>query len=147
MTKLKVLMIRERDEMLLVSSCCPRLGGDFTRFRSKKKGVEYMFADRRKTMKEMGAIYLAIKERFGESAEIVLMDPRNGFPLLWHLGRDVFSYRPPLGKALRVLTVSFPFPAVVANGRLIASGEMDDPEAIVGLIEETCVSAQGGVAQ
>lgn len=141
MRKLSVVLIRERDEMLLVSSCCPRLGGDFTRFRSKQKGVEYIFAERRKTMQEMGAIYMAIKERFGETVEVLTMDPRNGFPLFWHLGKDVFSYRPPLKKALRVLTVSFVFPAVVANGRLIVSGELGDPDSIVELIAQTCQAA------
>ena len=141
MRNLKILLIRERDEMLLVSSCCPRLGGDFTHFRSKQKGVEYIFSERRKTMKEMGAVYMAIKERFGEETEVLTMDPRNGFPLLWHLGRDVIAYRPPLKRALRLLAVAFPFPAVVANGHLIASGELGDPEAIVGKIEEVCEAA------
>lgn len=146
MTKLKVLLIRERDEMLLVSSCCPRLGGDFTRFRSQEKGVEYIFADRRKTMQEMGAVYMAIKERFGEAAEVMTMDPRNGFPLFWHLGRDVLAYRPPWKKALRVLTASFAFPAVVANGKLITSGELEDPDTILERIEEACAQDLGGRA-
>lgn len=136
MKKLKVLLIRERDEMLLVSSCCPRLGGDFTRFRSPEKGVEYIFAERRKTMQEMGAVYMAIKERFGEAVEVMTMDPRNGFPLFWHLGRDVLEFRPPFMKALRVITASFAFPAIVANGRLITSGELEDPDTIVEKIEE-----------
>lgn len=134
MRRLKVLMIRERDELFVVSSCCPRLGGDFNKFLIGGR-VEYAFPERRKIMKELGALYMRLKEAFGEEIEIEYIDPRNYLPLFVRLIKDVLEFRPSFLHALRVITLAFPFPAIIANGRLIASYQIEEPERIVGKLK------------
>jgi len=55
------------------------------------------------------------------------VDPRNQLYLVPKLLADVFRYRPPLLEALRTLFMVFAVPAVIANGRVVYSGDI--PEA------------------
>jgi len=130
MTTVSVVLIREKDEELFSSSCCPRLGGDFRMFRTQD-GLEHAFPERRKVMKEMGAVYMRLKEAFGDRARVQYIDPRNYIVLMHRLLTDVLTYKPPLLTAFKLLTLSFPFPAVIVNGRLLMAREIGDPEEIV----------------
>ena len=55
------------------------------------------------------------------------VDPRNNLYLIPKLLADVIRYRPPLLEALRALFMVFGVPAVIANGRVVYSGDI--PEA------------------
>lgn len=135
MKTFSVVLIREKDEELFSSSCCPRLGGDFRLFRTQD-GFEHAFPERRKVMKEMGAVYMRLKEAFGDQARVQYIDPRNYIALMHRMFTDVLTYKPPLSTALKLLTLSFPFPAIIVNGRLLMAKEIGDPEEVVEKVRE-----------
>lgn len=126
--KPSVLLVREWEQQLTGSGCCGKLEGDFLGC-----GEGAVFRDRRELMERMGRVYRAIKERFGDTVELQIVDPRN-VGLLLMLARDLLAFRPGLGPALATLS-RLPKQGVIANGRLIDRSPDPDPERIVQLLD------------
>lgn len=125
-----VLLIREWEQQMSSSGCCGRLEGDVL----LQQGVR-CFPERRENMEEMGPLYRALRDRWGDAIDLHVVDPRNLPTLLGLLWRDVRARRVgPLG-ALRTLfgvTVT----SVVVDGRIVSRGRwptVDGVEAALGL--------------
>ena len=93
-----------------------------------------MFTERRRAMEGAGALYRALRSRYGDEVEIRVVDPRNLVSLLPLLFRDFRRHRVPLRDLLRTL-FGFRVNAVVADGRLVSSASWSDPEAVLDELE------------
>lgn len=131
-----VILVREWEAQMTSSGCCGRLEGDFL-----IRDGSPMFPERRANMDAMGPLYRAIRDRFGPSVEIEVVDPRSALGLAMLLIRDFWSFRVGLGEALRTL-VKLPVQGVVLNGRLVARGEWPDPEWVLQLLDAAVAEAE-----
>lgn len=111
------------------SGCCGRLEGDFP-FCEGKPDVA---RERRAVMERMGPLYMALRDRLGDTADIEVVDPRN-VSLFFLLVRDFWRYRVGLAEALRTLA-RIPIQAVIVNGRLVARGEWPEAAGVVAAVE------------
>jgi hypothetical protein len=127
--KPSVLLIREWEAQMSGSGCCGRLEGDFLLCDGQSFAPE-----RRAVMERMGPLYLALRKRLGDTAEIEVVDPRN-VSLFFLLLRDFRRYGIGLGDALRTLA-RIPVQAVVVNGRVVARGEWPDVEQVIAALEQ-----------
>jgi hypothetical protein len=123
-----VILIREWEAQMSGSGCCGRIEGDFLQCANQP-----VAAERRAVMERMGPLYKALRERFGDSADIDVVDPRNA-TLLFMLLRDFFAFRVGLREALRTLA-RIPIQAVVVNGRIVARGEWPAFEDVAAVID------------
>jgi hypothetical protein len=124
-----VILIREWEAQTSGSGCCGRLEGDFLTCGESQP----VAAERRAVMERMGPLYQALRRRFGEVADIEVVDPRN-VTLLFLLIRDFWTFRVGVGSALRTLA-RIPIQAVVVNGRIVARGEWPEVEDVAAIIE------------
>ncbi len=128
-TRPSVILIREWEAQITGSGCCGRLGGDFL----TREG-EPVFRERRACMETMAPLSRTLRERFGDSIELQVLDPRNP-ALMFILLRDFWAFRVGFVEALKT-TAKLPIQAVVVNGRLISRGEWPDPPEVVQILEE-----------
>lgn len=124
-----VILVREWEEQLSGSGCCGKLAGDFTRCPEGRT-----FPERREVMERMGEVYRALRERFGDRAELQVVDPRNA-GLFFLLLRDFHRFGVGLGAALGTL-LRLPKQAVIVNGRLVDRAERPDPARAVAAVDE-----------
>ncbi len=75
-----------------------------------------------------------LREKFGDTIELQVVDPRNP-ALLFLLLRDFWAFRVGLVEALKT-AARLPVQAVVLNGRLVSRGEWPDPLEVVQMLEE-----------
>lgn len=135
-----VLLIREWEGQTSGSGCCGRLEGDLPFCEQQTFAPE-----RRAVMERMGPLYLALRQRFGSSIELEVVDPRN-VSLLFLLLRDFWRYGVGLAAALHTIS-RIPIQAVVVNGRIVARGEWPDPDVVVRKLErEGAVSRAEGAS-
>ncbi|MGD2047089.1 MAG: hypothetical protein PVJ80_14675 [Gemmatimonadota bacterium] len=120
-----ILLIREWEGQTSGSGCCGRLEGDFLSCGDSQP----VAAERRSVMERMGPLYLSLRERLGDSAEIEVVDPRN-VSLFFLLIRDFWRFRVGLLDAIRTLA-GIPVQAVVVNGRVVARGEWPTAEKVI----------------
>jgi len=123
-----VILIREWEAQVSGSGCCGRLEGDFLQCESQP-----VAAERRAVMERMGPLYTSLRQRFGDTAVIDVVDPRN-VTLLFMLLRDFFAFRVGFLEALRTLA-RIPIQAVVVNGRIVARGEWPAFEVVAAVID------------
>ncbi len=128
-TRPSVILIREWEEQLSGSGCCGRVEGDFLTSQG-----EPTFRERRACMEAMAPLSRALRERFGDTIELQVVDPRNSF-LVFMLLRDFWAFRVGLVEALKTIS-RIPIQAVVVNGRLVSRGEWPDPLEVVQILEE-----------
>jgi len=128
-TRPSVILIREWEAQITGSGCCGRLGGDFL----TREG-EPVFRERRACMETMAPLSRTLRETFGDSIELQVLDPRNP-ALMFILLRDFWAFRVGFLEALKT-TVKLPIQAVVVNGRLVSRGEWPDPLEVVQILEE-----------
>jgi hypothetical protein len=132
-----VILIREWEAQMSGSGCCGRIEGDFLNCESQP-----VAAERRAVMERMGPLYKSLRKRFGDTADIDVVDPRNA-TLLFMLIRDFFAYRVGLAEAVRTLA-RIPIQAVVVNGRIVARGEWPAFEDVAAVIDgEAAAKAVG----
>jgi hypothetical protein len=124
-----VLLVREWEQQLSGSGCCGRLEGDVL-----SQGGEHLFAERRRIMERMGPVYRAIRERFGDTVSVMVVDPRNQIVLLPRLLRDFVRYRVGWRDALHTLR-GLSTIAVIVNGRLFARGAWPETESLLAQLE------------
>ena len=127
--KPSVILIREWEEQLTGSGCCGRVGGDFL----TRQG-EPTFPERRACMEAMAPLSRTLREKFGDTIELQVVDPRNP-ALLFLLLRDFWAFRVGLVEALKT-AARLPVQAVVLNGRLVSRGEWPDPLEVVQILDE-----------
>ena len=89
------------------------------------------FAPTRSVMNEVGEIYLALRRKFGDGAEIDVVDPRNAVYLIPALLRDYRRFRPPLGVFLKTLLFGISPASVIVNGRALYVGDLPTPEDLI----------------
>lgn len=111
-----VILVREWEQQMSSSGCCGRLEGDVLLWRGER-----CFPERRAHMESAGGLYRAIQERFGDTVQVHVVDPRNLPGLLPMLLRDFWRHRVPARTALRTLS-AMTVTTVVVNGRLFSSG-------------------------
>jgi hypothetical protein len=131
-----VILVREWEGQMSSSGCCGRLEGDFL----SSDGCP-VFEERRANMNAMGPLYRAIRERFGDSVEIEVVDPRSFLSLLALLVHDFRAFHVGIGEAFRTLT-HLPVQGVVVNGRLVAQGEWPDASEILDRLEQAFAEAR-----
>jgi hypothetical protein len=134
-----VILIREWEAQMSGSGCCGRLEGDFLTGHQSQP----ILAERRAVMERMGPLYKSLRERFGDTADVQVVDPRN-WTLFFLLLRDFWTFRVGLGEALRTLA-RLPIQAVVVNGRIVARGAWPQADAVASLIQAECSLAQTAV--
>ena len=128
-TRPSVLLIREWEEQTTGGGCCGRVEGDFL----SREG-EPTFRERRACMESMAPLSRTLREKFGDTIELQVVDPRNP-ALIFLLLRDFWAFRVGLVEALKTIGW-LPVQAVVVNGRLLSRGEWPDPPEVVRILEE-----------
>lgn len=131
-----VILVREWERQMSSSGCCGRLEGDFLVSRGER-----CFPERRRVMEGMGPLYRRLRDRYGSSVDLHVVDPRNLVSLLPLLIRDARAHGGGVWSALRTL-FGLPVTGVVVNGRLVARGRWPEPEEI----EEALGEVAHGVA-
>jgi hypothetical protein len=86
-------------------------------------------------MESMGSLYRAVRERFGDTVELQVVDPRSWPTLLTLLVRDVYRQKVGFGALFRTL-LRLPVRGVVVNGRLVARNEWPPKEVVFRAVEE-----------
>lgn len=124
-----LILVRESDQQMSGSGCCGRIEGDAVLW--DQEGC--VFGDRREKMLRVGEIYRAVREAFGHSVEITIIDPRNLVSFIPFVVRDAFRYRVPVTTALQALT-STSLSTAVFDGQLLYYGRIPSPAEVVELI-------------
>ena len=127
-----VVLVREWEQQMSSSGCCGRLEGDVL----LQQGVR-CFPERRAIMEEMGPLYRALRERWGDVIDVHVVDPRNLPTLLGLLWREVRAGRVGLLGALRTL-FGVSVTSVIVDGRLVSRGRwptVGEVEAALGLAD------------
>lgn len=130
MVKPSVLFVREWEQQMSSSGCCGRLEGDFLNWNGSS-----CFPERRRIMEEAGSVYREIREKYGDTVELRIVDPRNWPALLPILVRDFRRHHVPIREALKTLT-GLTVNALVVNGRLVSQGDWPDQERVAGVLSE-----------
>ncbi|MFT5239317.1 MAG: hypothetical protein ACI9OU_000978 [Candidatus Promineifilaceae bacterium] len=134
MTTVSLIFIRETAEQLTGSACCGKVEGD-----AADSDTSANFRATRADQYSHAALIRFIRDRFGaegaQAPDITIVDPRNQLYLGPKLIREVFRHRPHGLSGLRTVLQCFAVPAIILNGRVIASGNAaPDPEAICNTI-------------
>ena len=122
--KPSIILIREWEAQMSGSGCCGRLQGDVLSIGDRR-----VFPERRRVMEAMGPLYRAIRQRYGDSIDLLVVDPRNWVSLMTRLVRDFVRSRVPLGEIWRTLR-GISTVTVVLNGRIVARGDWPKPEIV-----------------
>ncbi len=85
-------------------------------------------------MEAMAPLSRTLRERFGDTIELQVVDPRNAF-LMFLLLRDCWVFRVGFLETLKTIG-RLPVQAVVVNGRLVSRGEWPDPIEVVRILED-----------
>ena len=117
-----VILVRESAEP--IGGCCRIPQGSLV---STKE--DPAFASQRAIIDSLGAVYQALRQRFGRAIDVQVVDPRNiALPIL--LMRDLFAHRVGFRDGLRTLA-QIPQHAVIVNGRIVDESEAPDALAVV----------------
>jgi hypothetical protein len=135
-----VILIREWEQQMSSSGCCGRIEGDLLGGAGGR-----VFAERRRAMEAMGPLYRAVRERFGDAVDLLVVDPRNMIAWLPRVLRDFVRYRVRPAEAVRTLS-GVSTVAVVVNGRLHARGTWPDPAAFVASLTALAGTGRGSDA-
>ena len=138
-TRPSVIFVREWDQQLSSSGCCGRVEGDFLGTGTVRERV---FSERRECMQDVGVLYRALRDEFGEDVEIRVLDPRNLVslvPILWGEGR---RHGVPVPERLAtVLRVSVNM--LIVNGRIVARGGWPGPSELLDRVSDRASTAPG----
>ena len=115
MTKDRVIIVREQDE--LVAACCVPFEGEFIR----EIGKVDLFINNTQAIQTTGELYNRLKQEYGDSIDIDVVDPRNPGYLFPRLIKDIIRYKVSSIQALKTI-FALRSPAVVLNGKLLMSG-------------------------
>lgn len=126
----RLILVREWDAQMTGSGCCGRLTGAHTPL-----GGAADFAHTRRHMRDAGAIYRALRERFPE-IELVVVDPRNALWLLPAVWRDARAAGRRRHEALRNVLRAQAAAAVILDGTVLFAGRLPPKETVVAEVGE-----------
>lgn len=116
----RVVLVREWDEQMSGSGCCGRLGSETVDVLSESAPDPY--ARSRGDMERMGAVYRALRDRFGaDEVELTVVDPRNTVWLLPTIWRDARRRGLSVPVTLRQLNAATAACALVCDGLVLAT--------------------------
>lgn len=124
-----LILVRECDQQMSGSGCCGRIEGDATFWDTEGN----VFAERRAKMNQVGEIYRAVRNAFGNDVEITVVDPRNLVSFLPLVVRDKFRFDVPVLTAIRAMGATS-LSSAVFDGQVLYSGRMPEPDEVVELI-------------
>lgn len=124
-----LILVRELDQQMSSSGCCGRIEGDAAFWSSDG----CVFPERRVMMNRFGEIYRAVRQTFGDSVEITVIDPRNLIAFFPLVIRDAIRFQVPLGTALRAAT-STSIATAILDGQLLFARKAPSPAEVVDLI-------------
>lgn len=123
----RVLLIRENAETLTCSSCAGSLEGIEAFGSCDVPDYDTV----RATMHRMGALYRALREAYGDSVEIDVVDPRNQVFLIPSLIGDYRRFKPRLGAFLKTLFFGISPCSVIVNGTQRYARDLPEPGDLV----------------
>jgi len=127
----QVVLVLERAEQLTGSGCCGKLEGD-----NAFQGGRPVFEAARRDQEAAGPLFQLFAE-LGPGWTVEIVDPRNLLALWPRLWRHVRRYRPPLLPALRTLLLAFSPPAILLDGRVMASRDLPSREWVEAYLSRT----------
>lgn len=128
----RVLLVREWDQQTSGSGCCGRLNTATVEALSNDASAT-PYARTRIDMERVGAVYLALRERFDEQhLDITVVDPRNTIWLIPAIWRDARRRGLSAPAALRQLNRGTAPCSVVCDGVVVAKDA--DPAAAVAAV-------------
>ncbi|PRX43411.1 hypothetical protein B0I33_11529 [Prauserella shujinwangii] len=131
MARHRVLLVREWDQQMGGSGCCGRLSADAVGALHDTGDDPYAHA--RPEMERMGAVYRALRERFGpEEVELTVVDPRNTAWVLPAVWRDARRRGLSLRESVRQLNAATAACTVVCDGVALVSDP--DPATAVAAV-------------
>lgn len=125
----RVLLVREWDSQTSGSGCCGRLGG-----ADCDVGDPGTYRHNRVEMERMGAVYRALRDELGPTADITVVDPRNMIWLLPALYRDGRARGFGPGRIWREMRRGVSYNAVIVDGCTLFAGHVPDPEEAVSAV-------------
>jgi hypothetical protein len=120
-----VILVRESAEPM--GGCCrvPRSSLVTTK-------EDPAFASQRAIIERMGAVYRALRQRFGRAIDVQVVDARNiALPIM--LVRDFFEHHVGFREGMRTLA-QIPHHGVIVNGRIVDESDCPDASAIVAKV-------------
>lgn len=128
----RVLLVRQWDQQVGGSGCCGRLSSVAAESVCSSGGDPYVHV--RADMEVMGAVYRALRDRFGEDeVEVTVVDPRNTAWLLPSVWRDARRRGLSRREALRQVHRATSPCAVVCDGLVLASDVAGPQEAVAAV--------------
>lgn len=124
-----LILVRENDRQSPGCGCCGRLRPEDVRLGPAPE----CRPEPDERMARFGELYRALRDAFGASLEITVLDPRNVVSFAPLVVRDAIRYRVPFGTALRALT-STSFATGVLDGQLLFSGTAPPPDEVVAVV-------------
>ncbi len=112
-----VILVREWEQQMSSSGCCGRLEGDALFWNGER-----CFPERRTLMEGAGTLFRAVRDVFGDTVVVRVVDPRNLPALLPMLLQEFWRHRVPLASVWRTLS-GMAVTTVIVNGRLFSRGE------------------------
>ncbi|WP_219418310.1 hypothetical protein [Pseudonocardia nigra] len=134
----QVVLVREWDRQMGDSGCCGRLSSDVVGelTGSCTTTGEDPYAHVRADMARMGAVYRALRERFGDDEiEIVVTDPRNTawlVPAIWRAARRRGL---PVRDAVRQVNAATAACTVTCDGVVVAT-DPEPAEAVAAVVTD-----------
>jgi hypothetical protein len=120
-----------RPSVILVRECAEQLGGCCRIPQSSLVTTKQdpAFESQRAIIERMGAVYQALRHRFGRAIEVQVLDPRNiALPIL--LIRDFIKHRVGFRNGWRTLA-QLPSTGIIVNGRIVDVSHAPDAGAVV----------------
>lgn len=152
-----VIFVREWEQQMSSSGCCGRVEGDFLDFGrpggsdpGRREEPEVggggaphvsrervrVFAERRKEMEEVGVLYRAVRDRFGDDVDIRVVDPRNLLSLIPILWQEGGRHGVPVGETLRSM-LRLSVNMLIVNGRIVGRNDWPDAGELLERIERS----------
>lgn len=132
MARHSVVLVRQWDQQVGGSGCCGRLDGEALGVLGR--GGDDPYAHCRADMERTGAVYRALRDRFGEDeVELTVVDPRNTAWLLPAVWRAARRRGLPWRTAARQVTAATSATALICDGLVL--GRDVTPEQAVTAVE------------
>lgn len=127
----RVLLVREWDSQHSGSGCCGRLGGE-----ACDVGDASTYAHTRHQMEEMGEIYRALRQEFGDRIDVTVVDPRNTIWIVPSIYRDARRAGASRRQAAHAVRRGVSYAAVVVDGRVVSDGHVPTPATVVAAVRD-----------
>ena len=128
--KSSVIIVRESDG----TGGCICCSGGMGEFAKK----DHSYGKIRKIAEECGRLHREITDRFGdEEVEIIQIEPRAYFYLMPRVLKDVLKFNRSILSTIRTIFLWYPVPAVIVNGKPIATGRVPTIDEVLKGLENS----------